>query len=143
MFAISTKWDGAAVLLSAVCLVHCLLLPASMTLLPALGVTLLSHELFHELMLIVVLPTSLTAFFIGCHRHRRGSVAWLGGLGLALIVVAALAVGTVWGDAWERWLTIAGGLVLTAAHIQNFRLCRHRQCAEHDHPGVPPAETRR
>lgn len=133
MQSVSQKLDGLAVAFSAICLVHCLLLPVAVTLLPIFGLTLIDHGLFHDLMLIVVLPTSIAAFGLGCRRHGQGSVAWLGGLGLALLIIAALAVDTAWGVRAERWITVAGGIVLAVAHWQNFRYCRAANCPDHSH----------
>lgn len=129
----SQKLDRLAIAFSAVCLVHCLLLPLSVTLVPILGLHLIGHGAFHDLMLIVVLPTSLAAFGLGCRRHGQGSVAWIGGLGLAMLVVASLAVDTVWGAEAERHLTMAGGIVLAAAHVLNFRYCRRADCSDAGH----------
>lgn len=132
MGGFSQKLDGLAVAFSAICLVHCLMVPVALTLLPVVGLAL-SHGAVHDLMLLVVLPTSLVGLGIGCHRHRQGSVAWIGGLGLALLVVGALAVDSVWGGAAERQITIAGGLILALAHIHNFRLCRAADCDDDCH----------
>ena len=82
-------------------------------------------------MLIVVLPTSLGAFALGCREHRQSSVAIIGGFGIALLIVAAFAVGSAWGGHAEQVITIIGGLVLAIAHIQNFKYCRHARCAGH------------
>lgn len=128
----TAKLDRLAIALSAVCLVHCLALPLAVTLLPVLGANLLSHATFHQLMLLVVLPSSIAAFFMGCRKHGQGSVAALGGVGLALLVVAALAVESTWGAHAERWVTLLGAAVLSLAHLQNFRHCRHARCT-HDH----------
>lgn len=121
------KIDGLALTLSAICLVHCLALPVALTLAPTLAAGLLDHADFHLLMLLVGLPTSLLAFGIGCRRHRRWDVVVLGGLGLALLTFAALAV-HAWHGELERYITVAGGLILSAAHIQNFRACRRGGC---------------
>jgi hypothetical protein len=121
------KLDGLALVLSAVCLVHCLALPVTLTLLPTLAAGVLEHDDFHRLMLYVGLPTSLMAFGIGCRRHRRLDVAVLGGTGLALLVFATYAVHD-WHGELERYITVAGGLILAAAHILNFRACRRSDC---------------
>lgn len=121
------KLDGLALTLSAICLVHCLALPVALTLLPTLAAGLIDHADFHKLMLIVALPASLLAFGIGCRRHRRLDVLVLGGLGLSMLVFAAYAA-HAWHGELERYVTIAGGLILALAHIQNFRACRHSDC---------------
>lgn len=134
MTTLTHKLDKLAVVFSAVCLVHCLLLPVGMTLLPIFGSTFLSHEQFHQLMLIVVLPTSFLALGIGCREHRQSIVPVLGGLGLAMLIWAAFAVESSFGNQYERAITITGGLVLALAHVQNFRYCRHARCTAHYDP---------
>lgn len=121
------KFDALALVLSGICLVQCLALPVALTIVPTFAAGLLDHADFHKMMLLVALPTSLLAFGIGCRRHRRLDVAVLGAVGLALVVFAALVVHQ-WGTELERYATIAGGLVLAVAHIQNFRACRHAGC---------------
>lgn len=121
------KLDGLALTLSAICLVHCLALPVALSLAPTLAAGLIDHADFHKLMLIVALPASLLAFGIGCRRHRRLDVLVLGGLGLTMLVFAAYAA-HAWHGALERYVTVAGGLILAFAHIQNFRACRHSDC---------------
>lgn len=133
MTSATHRLDRLALLFSAVCLVHCLLLPVAVTLLPILGATLFTHEQFHQIMLLVVLPTSLGAFALGCREHRQSSVAVIGGIGLTLLIIAAFAVGSAWGDHAEQVITIIGGLVLAVAHIRNFALCRHTRCEHHAH----------
>jgi len=129
--SVTHKLDKLAIAFSAICLVHCLMLPVLLTLLPVLGSTLFTHEQFHQIMLIVVLPTSLGAFALGCRQHRQGSVAVIGGVGIALLIFAAFAVGTAWGDHAEQIITVIGGLVLAVAHIQDFKFCRHARCEGH------------
>lgn len=121
------KLDGLALTLSTICLVHCLALPVTLTLLPTLGAGVLEHDDFHRLMLYVGLPTSLLALGIGCRRHRRLDVAVLGGTGLALLVFAVYAVHD-WHGELELYVTVAGSLILATAHILNFRACRRSDC---------------
>lgn len=121
------KLDGLGLTLSAICLVHCLALPVALTLLPTMAAGVLDHADFHKWMLVIALPASLLAFGIGCRRHRRLDVLILGGLGLTMLAFAAYAV-HAWDGELERYVTIAGGLVLAFAHIQNFRICRRNDC---------------
>ena len=121
--------DVTAALLSGVCLVHCLLTPVVLTLLSVVGTVLFTHEAFHQLLLLFVLPTSLVGLWLGCRRHKNGAVAMLGGIGMALITLAAFGHAT-FGTEGERWLTSAGGLILAASHFLNFRRCRALRCEE-------------
>ncbi|MES1924477.1 MerC domain-containing protein [Salinisphaera sp. T31B1] len=131
------KLDKTAVALSGLCLVHCLLLPFAIALFPVLGFSLVSHETFHQLILILVVPTTAVALGLGWARHRSRTVALLGVIGIAALIAAAFIVHEYGGERLERAITVAGGLVLAAAHIRNFRLSRrlHRH-AHHRPPGV-------
>lgn len=120
------KLDQTAVALSGLCLVHCLLLPIVLAIFPLIGFSFMAHESFHQLILIVVVPTTVFALGAGCWRHRSMLVALLGTAGIAALVVAAFTVHAMGAQQLERWVTVAGGLLLAAAHIRNFQLTRHR-----------------
>ena len=51
--------DKYAISVSAMCAVHCLSLPLMLVIFPALGQTILGQELFHVLLLWLVVPLSL------------------------------------------------------------------------------------
>lgn len=122
--------DGMAIALSAACVVHCLLLPLLIVLFPILGSTVLADESFHGLLLVLIIPSSALAFYLGCRQHGDGSVLWLGLTGIFLLTVAA-AVGVAGlGIVGEKLLTGAGGALLATGHVINFRRCRARRCEE-------------
>ena len=60
------RLDSLGVLLSGICIVHCLALPLLLALLPFLGGSLLGGHSFHEYLLLAVLPVSLVALGLGC-----------------------------------------------------------------------------
>ncbi|MFT5793181.1 MAG: hypothetical protein ACI9OF_001224, partial [Saprospiraceae bacterium] len=127
------RWlDGLAVLLSGTCMVHCLVLPLLVTVLPIIqGSTLLDEQTFHLIMLLFILPTSLIALTIGCRKHKDRLTMILGGVGLSVLTFTALFGHEVFGLVGERFVTTGGGLILALAHIQNFRRCRSVDC-QHD-----------
>ena len=57
------RLDRIAILPSGVCLVHCLMAPALVSLLPLVGAAPLSHNHFHLWLLWLILPTSSIALF--------------------------------------------------------------------------------
>ncbi|MBL7649736.1 MAG: MerC domain-containing protein [Candidatus Hydrogenedentes bacterium] len=116
--------DKIAIGLSALCAVHCLILPLIAGLLPALAALTGSHVHFHTLMLVAVLPLSSFALGAGWLRHRDAAVLALGLTGLILIVVAATVGHDLPSEAAERWTTVAGSLLLALAHLRNYRQCR-------------------
>lgn len=123
----SSLLDSLAIVLSGLCLVHCLALPALIALFPLLGATLIDHETFHQLILIAVVPTTVIALGTGYYRHRSKSIAALGTVGIAALVFAAFALHAFHAHAAETWITVGGGLLLALAHTMNFRRCgRHR-----------------
>ena len=131
------RLDQIAVALSAGCLVHCLLGPALIVLLPFLAGTVIGDSEFHVWLLVAILPISGAALTLGWSRHGRREVAVLGALGIATLVLGAL-IFHVFGHEHdhadtislaERLWTSAGGLLLAAAHLLNYRYCRSSNSA--------------
>jgi hypothetical protein len=124
------RLDSLGILLSGICIVHCLALPLLLALLPFLGGRLLGGHSFHEILLLAVLPVSLVALGFGWRRHGDARVLWLGGTGLALLAFATYGYRLIGlPEDWERAISILGGLIHAAGHVLNFRRTR----ALHDH----------
>ena len=116
--------DYASMSLAGICAVHCFLAPVALILFPVMGSAFLFREIFHELMLLVVIPSSTAAIFLGCRRHKDVYVAFLGVCGLCLLVAGAFgAEGYL-----ETALTLAGVFVMLFGHARNFRLCGRDGC---------------
>lgn len=116
--------DNAAVILSGICLLHCLTLPIAIAILPFLGQFGAGH--FHVQMLVVVLPVSIIAFSLGFRRHRSiGVIAW-GIAGMLLLVLGGTVAHSSYGIIADRAVTICGALILAFAHYFNNRFSRHR-----------------
>ena len=122
-----TNWlDGAAVALSALCLIHCLALPIVVAGLPFLAQFADGH--LHLQMLVVVLPLSVVALGLGFRRHRSLRIVFAGTLGMLTLAVGATVAHTHLGLTADRAFTIVGALVLAAAHYFNSVSSR-RACA--------------
>ena len=123
--------DVSAVGLSALCLVHCLALPALALLLPVLGFWA-EAEWTHVAFVLIAAPVAVLSFVDLSTRRPRSwlmAAAAIGGLGL--MIAGALEFPT---PADERLLTVAGGALLAGAHIANWR--RRAACAAcDDRPG--------
>jgi 4-amino-4-deoxy-L-arabinose transferase-like glycosyltransferase len=130
MSSIASRLDRTAIGFSALCLVHCLLLPIALAVLPSMSIfATLSDETFHRALVILVLPTSLIALTLGCKRHKSLLVAALGAAGLIVLVLTAL-FGHHWlGETGERVATVFGACLVAAGHMQNFRLCQKQECS--------------
>lgn len=144
--------DSLAVGMSMMCAIHCLVTPALIIFLPLLATTFWVHQDFHLWMMLLVLPTTGFAMFLGCRKHKD---KWVLALGVAgLLILSAVAVhGSFLGvpeahtagdnclhciQAGSRSLVdpisltnFFGGLLLIFGHARNFLLCRKQDC-QHD-----------
>lgn len=118
--------DKLAILLSSLCVVHCIATPILIIVLPALG-SLVSdnHEVFHQVLLYFVIPVGLFALYAGYRHHRRLPVFLIGLAGLVLLAVAAFVVHDMWGEVAETIVTVFASLLIIVAHLFNFRLRQH------------------
>ena len=122
----SASWlDGAAVGLSALCLIHCLALPLLVAGLPFLAQFSEGH--LHAQMLFVVLPLSTIALGLGYRHHRSSMIVLAGAVGMLTLLIGATVAHTRWGLAADRSFTIVGALVLAAAHFYNSVRTRERK----------------
>ncbi len=127
----TAKLDKAAISISALCLVHCLVLPITLAVLPSMTLlTMLNDEVFHLVLVALVLPTSLIALTMGCRRHKNFFVLVLGLAGVLTLLLTALFAHDLLGEATEKGATVFGTLLIAVSHIQNFRLCRTLDCVE-------------
>jgi len=114
--------DRIGIAVSAFCLLQCLALPLALLFAPLASASVFSHELFHLVLLGVIIPVSLLAFGLGFLRHRNPRMWIPAGAGFALLILAAtLEHGHVIGPVWISLVTSMGGLGLIAGHVLNMR----------------------
>jgi len=125
----STRWlDGAAVGLSALCLIHCLALPILVAGLPFLAQFSEGH--LHAQMLVVVLPLSIVALGLGFRHHRNIRIITAGIVGMLILTLGATVAHDQLGLLADRTFTVVGALVLAAAHFYNsLRTRDHKSCS--------------
>ncbi len=134
----SASFDRFAILLSGVCVLHCLFAPVLLTLLPILSISAFVEDLvFHQLIPWLVLPTSAIALVLGCRKHQKVSIMISGAIGMSLLFIVAF-----WGhDSMsviaEKIATTAAGLLLAFSHYLNYQACQsvscHNQSCATDH----------
>lgn len=115
---IRSRLDRAGIILSGLCVVHCLLGVLLVGMLGLGGEVLLSPAV-HRFGLALALGIGVVSLGFGVARHGRTGPLLIGGLGLALMA-AAIAVGH--GVA-EAVLTVLGVSLVALAHIRNLRAC--------------------
>jgi len=127
----STTLDKIGIFLSGVCLLHCLITPIIVTLVPILSVSVaVEHLLFHTLMLWLVLPTSCIALFLGCRKHKKLSIALTGIIGMLVLITAATFGHDHLSETGEKITVTIGGLIIAASHYLNYRACQSITCAD-------------
>ncbi|MDG2140359.1 MAG: MerC domain-containing protein [Gammaproteobacteria bacterium] len=122
------KMDKAAIGLSLLCVVHCLLTPIAIVMFPALGAAFLEDERFHYALLFLVLPTSLVSLGLGCRKHGHLEILAIGFSGLLVLLLTVILGDELLGESGEKISTIVGALIIAVAHIRNFRACQNKRC---------------
>lgn len=120
--------DRLAIGMSGLCVLHCLVTPVLLILIPVLASTIVADETFHKILLVFVLPASSLALLLGCRRHKDWIVLSLGALGLTQLAVIAFVGHELLGETGETAATVVSSLVLAVSHFRNHRLCRSDGC---------------
>lgn len=121
--------DKLSIGLSTLCAFHCLALPILLVLVPSLGALQFQNEIFHTLMVLMVIPASIFALTLGCKNHKRFSLLLIGVLGLISLNLAIFLGHDLVSEFGEKALTVLGSTLLVIAHWLNFRLCKqHQDC---------------
>ena len=120
--------DRIAITGSAICLLHCIAMPVFLSIFPSSITVLLQDEQFHQLMVWLVIHSSLLAVFIGCRKHKDSWV--LAGVVIGILVMAFTAIfgHDALGESGEKIFTIIGATVLAISHMRNYKLCRQSSC---------------
>ena len=126
---VSRHFDRIAIALSAICIVHCLAIPFVVAVLPIAALSFGNSEHFHGVMLWLVVPTSFVGFLMGLRLHHRKEIVLLGAAGVFVLGAAAIYGHQSWSELTEVTVSVAGSLLLAAAHWLNFRAVQ--RCHRH------------
>ena len=116
--------DRAAVGLSLLCAVHCLLLPIAVALSPTVAALGIDDEAFHQWMIVGVLPISVFALYLGCVKHRNYKILSIGVAGLLVLGLTILLGHEVLGETGEKAMTLLGAVLIAISHWRNYRACQ-------------------
>ncbi|WP_179025450.1 MerC domain-containing protein [Shewanella sp. Scap07] len=122
--------DKFAISISALCAIHCALTPVLLALMPSLSALGLADHLYHEMMVLIVLPTSMLAVLLGCNKHKDMRVLVLAVIGLLTLAGSAIFGHDFLGETGEKAATMIGAIIIALAHWRNLGLCRKQACAE-------------
>lgn len=114
----SALGDQAAIGTSVLCLAHCLAVPLAVAFFPAIARIADIPEWFHLVLVLIAMPISGWAMVGGFRRHGALMPVVWAVTGLLLMV---LGVSGGWSVFAETGITVVGSLVLTIAHVLNWR----------------------
>ncbi len=126
-----TVLDRAAIALSVLCLIHCLLLPFIIVAFPLSLANIFKGEALHGWLLLAIIPTSLAALILGCRKHKSKNIYLLCGLGISFLIGGFLFGHDLLGEAGEKIMTVIGGVIIAIGHFYNFSLCNKANCGVH------------
>lgn len=114
---------------SVICAIHCAVLPIMLALFPALSSLPNNNHDFHLALIVLIVPASLLAAYLGCAKHKDKWVLIGIATGLLTLTITALLGHDLVGEVGEKTLTMCASIVLIAAHWRNYRLCRSKKCS--------------
>lgn len=112
-------WDWLGTLASAVCMLHCLLVPIVLLALPANALSEDLHDVLHPVLALVLLPVTVAALWGSAARDAcgHGHIGRRGLLVAGLVLVWMAQPAHLWlGPVAETVTTLAGSLCLIAGH---------------------------
>ncbi len=116
LLSIRNRLDGLGVMLSGLCMIHCLASLLLVSLLGLGGEVLLSPAI-HRVGLVLAILVGAVTIGIGVRRHGQRGPLLTGACGIALMTCAVV----VQHGPLEAVLTIAGVALVATAHIRNLR----------------------
>jgi hypothetical protein len=113
-------WDRLGVVMSVICILHCLAMPLIAALLP-LAAALEGQT--HAVLAAGIVLVGAAAFVPGYRSHGKAGVIALAAAGVSAIVSPVVFEALV-AEGLEQALIVSGGIALIAAHAANVYFCR-------------------
>ncbi len=126
MFTKNIYYDKFAIGLSLLCTIHCLALPLLMLLLPTVSAVFLADEGFHFYMVLMVLPISSFALWVGFKQHRSSKILLQGITGLIILSATVFLGHEQLGEITEKLMTLLGSSFICYSHYLNYKICQQQ-----------------
>lgn len=123
LFSVKLKLDWIGIGTSALCSVHCVLLPLVVSSLPVAGVNLLENFWLECAMIGIALLVGAISFYQGCFKkHKNKMPLILFALGFVFLLINQLKENTL--------LILSASFLIILAHSWNYTLLRkYRSCS--------------
>lgn len=118
------RLDCAGMLVSFLCITHCLFLPILALMAPFYWLELLNAEWVHWVLLLVTLPVAGAALVKGFRHHGQLSSVIVGAWGGFMLLLAVI-IGHD-NPSWEMPISVIGALALVIAHLVNIIMIRRQ-----------------
>ncbi|MFL2690980.1 MAG: MerC domain-containing protein [Gammaproteobacteria bacterium] len=120
--------DKVAVTLSTACVLHCFFAPSFIILTSGFLSISIDNEFVHYLILLLAVPVSSFALYLGWKNHKNTSFLPFGIIGLLALFAAVLMGEAMLGEAGERAITLLGSLLVAYSHYRNHQECKAVEC---------------
>ena len=120
--------DKVAVTLSTACVLHCFFAPSFIILTSGFLSISIDNEFVHYLILLLAVPISSFALYLGWKNHKNTSFLPFGIIGLLALFAAVLMGEAMLGEAGERAITLLGSLLVAYSHYRNHQECKAVEC---------------
>mgnify|MGYP006237889953 FL=1 len=120
--------DKVAATLSTACVLHCFFAPSFVILTSGFLSISIDNEFVHYLILLLAVPISSFALYLGWKNHKNTSFLPFGIFGLLTLVAAVLMGEAMLGEAGERAITLLGSLLVAYSHYRNHQECKAVEC---------------
>lgn len=116
------RLDRIGIIVSTTCIIHCLLTPIAIIIIPAMTNIGANEELLHLIFAIFAIPVAAFSLWHGYKQHSVIRPTFYAVPGIALLWIAMLVHKPHW---LESVVTSIGALLVITAHVLNHRLTRH------------------
>ena len=120
--------DKFAGTVSLVCALQCLLMPSFFIATSGLVSLSIDNEFVHSIILLIAVPVSLFALFLGLKNHKNKLIFLIGLLGLIVLIAAFFFAKIFFGENEEILFTVLGSMMVIYAHYRNQETCKEIQC---------------
>lgn len=127
-FNTQLRTDKFAGTVSLVCALQCLLMPSFFIATSGLISLSIDNEFVHSMILLIAVPVSLFALFLGLKNHQNKLIFLIGLLGLIVLIAAFFFAKVLFGENEEILFTVLGSMMVIYAHYKNHETCKEIQC---------------
>ena len=124
--------DKFAISMSIVCVLHCFFVPSFIILASGVFPLALDNEGVHKLIVLIAVPLSIYALYLGRINHKTTSFIPPAIFGLSLLIIAVVLGEAALGEFGEKGLTLLGSIFVAYAHYKNHQACKTIDCDCHE-----------